>query len=62
MKAFEEVKFNHSVCKASHIKKDQGQCQIKKKQAFVGMFSMISIYDDKKGVIVSNANGNDPNV
>mmetsp|Transcript_12157 Transcript_12157/g.25162 ORF Transcript_12157/g.25162 Transcript_12157/m.25162 type:complete len:486 (+) Transcript_12157:116-1573(+) len=54
---------NKDVRKAlAHLKMEVAEAKKKEKAAFGGIFSKTSMYDDKAGVIVPNAKGDNPHV
>lgn len=63
MKAFNADKTNKDVRKAiSELKAKFEEVKKKEKAAFGGMFGKVDIYDDKKGVLIPNANKDNPHV
>jgi len=63
MKAHGEDGSNRDVRRAiQKLRKAQADAKLKEKQAFGGIFGKVSMYDDKKGVVVPNAKGDNPHV
>lgn len=63
MDAYKVDNANKEVRKAiAQLKKEVAASKKKEKEAFGGMFGKASLYQDKKGVLVPNANGDNPHV
>jgi len=63
MAAYKTDNTNKDVRKAiAQLKEAQTEAKKKEKAAFGGMFGKVSIYADKKGIIVPNENGDNPHV
>jgi peptidylprolyl isomerase len=63
MTAYNADNSNKDVRKAlSQLKEAQIEAKKKEKAAFGGLFGKVSMYDDKKGILVPNANGDNPHV
>lgn len=63
MAAYKVDNKNKDVRKAlAKLKEKHAEAKKKEKNAFGGMFGKVSMYDDKKGVLVPNANGDNPHV
>lgn len=63
MTAYNIDNTNKDVRKAlATLKEKMAEAKTKEKQAFGGFLSKVDIYDDKKGLLVPNANGTNPHV
>jgi peptidylprolyl isomerase len=63
MAAYKVDSTNKDVKKAlAKLKEAHAEAKKKEKNAFGGMFGKVSMYDDKKGILVPNANGDNPHV
>jgi len=63
MAAYKVDSTNKDVRKAlAKLKEAQAEAKKRDKNAFGGMFGKVSMYDDKKGILVPNANGDNPHV
>lgn len=63
MAAYKVDPKNKDVRKAlAKLKEAHAASKAKEKHAFGGMFGKVSMYDDKKGIMVPNANGDNPHV
>jgi peptidylprolyl isomerase len=63
MAAYKADPKNKDVRKAlAKLKEAHAAAKAKEKSAFGGMFGKVSMYDDKKGIMVPNANGDNPHV
>lgn len=63
MAAYKVDSKNKDVRKAlAKLKEAHAEAKKKEKNAFGGMFGKVSMYDDKKGILVPNANGDNPHV
>merc|ERR1712007_142457 len=63
MAAYKVDSKNKDVRKAlAKLKEAHAEAKKKEKNAFGGMFGKVSMYDDKKGILAPNANGDNPHV
>lgn len=63
MDAYNIDNSNKDVRKAlAQLKQEAANAKKKEKAAFGGLFGKVDIYNDKKGVLVPNANGDNPHV
>lgn len=63
MSAYKVDSKNKDVRKSlAKLKEALAEAKRKEKSAFGGIFGKVSMYDDKKGVLVPNANGDNPHV
>jgi len=63
MAAYKLDNKNKDVRKAlAQLKEAQAEAKQKEKNAFGGMFGKVSMYDDKQGIVLPNAKGDNPHV